>query len=802
MTLFLAWIVFPIVLGLLSLGCGLLLEKASGMRLPGTLLLPGGFIVISIAAYFAHMSSSTASLATPLVVAIAIVGYALSPPWKRFELDRWAAGAAAGVYWVFAAPVVLVGATFAGYIKLDDTATFMSFLDRSLSFGYGASGLAPSTYKSTLLEEGYKYGYPLGAMLPINVGHTLLGVDQLWLYQPYLTMLAVLTGLGLYEVVSGLVQSRALRACVAFFGAQAALIYGYAMWGGVKELFTPGIVLFAACLLPRVKTGTARQVIPLAAASAALIGGLSVGGGVWLIPTMAVGVVLVVLYRSTQDALKIVGVYAVTTIVLALPILVVSKARVNVLGKFTKASQVGNLNHPLSWWQMFGIWPSGDFRNSPSNPTVTHILVVLVAAGAIFAAVMAWRRGRLEVVLALATGVFACLVYVERASPWVAGKALASSSPLVLGVGLAGVAVVIESGRRIEGAVVLVVLGAAVLWGTTMQYHAVVLAPGARLAELETIGAKFSGKGPALLTEYESYGARHFLRGLDAQSASGLRVDPIKLRHAPYCGPDDTSGGACNGVSPDIDEIQLSAIRPFKTLIIRRTGTASRPPSAYHLAWSGRYYDVWQKNPGPWRIITHDSLGSRLQPAAVPDCKVVTQLAHQATAAHGVLATVYRPPAVVIMPNGTVGTPKHFIPLDYGELYGLRHKGSAYTLRLPFKVTSDGKYGVWVGGSFSSNLTAKLDGHTVGEQRNQSEWPGNFLYFGSKHLAPGPHVLVIKHSGPDWGPGSAAVQSFGLGPFVIARGTDDRKVSVVQPKDAHSLCGRSLDWIEVLRPKK
>src|SRR3974377_1672163 len=135
MTLFLAWIVFPIVLALLSLGCGLLLEKASGLRLPGTLLLPGGFFVISIATYFAHMSSKTASLATPLVVALAIAGYVLSPPRKRFQIDAWAAGAAAGIYWVFAAPVVLNGVTFAGYIKLDDTATFMSFLDRALTNG-------------------------------------------------------------------------------------------------------------------------------------------------------------------------------------------------------------------------------------------------------------------------------------------------------------------------------------------------------------------------------------------------------------------------------------------------------------------------------------------------------------------------------------------------------------------------------------------------------------------------------------------------------------------------------------------
>jgi hypothetical protein len=376
----------------------------------------------------------------------------------------------------------------------------------------------------------------------------------------------------------------------------------------------------------------------------------------------------------------------------------------------------------------------------------------------------------------------------------VAGKALASASPIVLGVGLAGAAVVIESGRRIEGGVVLAALGAAVLWSTTMQYHAVLVAPGARLAELGTIGAKFNGQGPALLTDFESYGARHFLRGLAAQTPAGLRVDQISLRNGQ---------GAANGVSPDVDEIRLDQLLPFKTLVIRRTGTASRPPSAYHFAWSGHYYDVWQKNPGPNRIIAHQALGSRFQPAAVPDCKAVMRLASRAAAAHGVLATVFRPQVTVITPKGKIVVPKHFY--NYGEPHGLVYTTKGYKLTLPFKVTSDGQYRVWVGGSFSSTLTAKLDGHQIGQQRNQSEWPGNFLNFGAAHLAPGTHVLVIKHSGPDLGPGSAAKQPFGLGPFVIARVTDSspaiRRVRIVQPKDAHSLCGRSLDWIEALRPR-
>lgn len=803
MTLLLAWIVFPVVLGLLSLGCGLLLETASGMRLPGTLLVPGGFIVISITTYFAHMTDATASLQTPLVVALALAGYGVSPPWKRFELDRWLTGSAAGVYAAFAAPAILAGATFAGYIRLDDTSTFMSFLDRATNHTYGASGLPQSTYKAVLLHEGYKYGYPLGSMLPIDIGNTLLRVDQLWLWQPYLTFLALLTGLGLYELVSGLLESRAFRAAVAFFGAQAALLYGYAMWGGVKELFTPGLVLFAACLVPRLKAGTPRQVIPLAAASAALLGVLSVGGGIWLVPLLVVGLIVLFRTQSLENVLKTAGVYAVTAVVLSIPILSVSSHRLNKLGRFAKGGTegAGNLNHALSRWQLGGIWPSGDFRDQPSHPTITHILVVLVAISAISAAVIAWRRARWEVVVALATGVFACLVYVEGATPWVAGKALASASPLVLGVGLAGAAIAVENRRRIEigavGGVVLAALAAGVLWSTAMQYHGVLLAPSARLMELETIGAKFSGQGPALLTDYEPYSVRHFLRGLDAENASGLRVHTIALRHYPDC-PQDTSGGACNGVSPDLDEIKLGEVLQFRTLVIRRTGVASRPPSAYRRVWSGHYYDVWQRRPGGTRIIEHLSLGSRLQPAAVPACKAVISLARVAAKHHGVLATVVRPEAIVIMPNGKVGVPTHFIPGDYGELYGLVTRTNAYKLKLTFRVPSDGKYRVWVGGSFSSTLTAKVDGRQVGQQRNQTEWPGNFLYFGSTHLTRGSHTLVIRHSGPDWRPGSAARQPFGLGPFVVARGSDRRKVKIVQPKAAHALCGKSLDWIEAL----
>ena len=48
MTLVVGWVLLPLVLGLLSLGCGLLVETVSGTRIPGALLLPLGFALVVV----------------------------------------------------------------------------------------------------------------------------------------------------------------------------------------------------------------------------------------------------------------------------------------------------------------------------------------------------------------------------------------------------------------------------------------------------------------------------------------------------------------------------------------------------------------------------------------------------------------------------------------------------------------------------------------------------------------------------------------------------------------------------------
>src|SRR2546421_12098394 len=94
--MFVAWIVFPLVLTVVALGCGLLLESVAGVRLPGAAIPAAGLAVVVVATPFTTLSDSTAELSAPVVVALATIGLALSPPWGRGRIDPRAITAAAG----------------------------------------------------------------------------------------------------------------------------------------------------------------------------------------------------------------------------------------------------------------------------------------------------------------------------------------------------------------------------------------------------------------------------------------------------------------------------------------------------------------------------------------------------------------------------------------------------------------------------------------------------------------------------------------------------------------------------------
>ena len=188
-------------------------------------------------------------------------------------------------------------------------------------------------------------------------------------------------------------------------------------------------------------------------------------------------------------------------------------------------------------------------------------------------------------------------------------------------------------------------------------------------------------------------------------------------------------------------------------------------------------------------IIQHLSLGSRLQPAAVPRCSDVLRLARLAAAQDGTLAAVERPAAIVIEPDGSAGPPSSFGA--YGEDPKALYLTKPYSLSTGFSVSKTATYGVWVGGSFKAGIKIFVDGRRIGSARDQLNWPDTFTGLGTVRLVPGRHTLLFRYSGPDLRPGSGGVPPFGVGPIALSAATDDTPVTYSGPRMPDRSAGRA-----------
>ena len=763
MSLLAAWVLFPAVLLALCGGVGLLVDLLSGRRLPGALVPPVGLAAIAVVAQFTTVSDATAKLTVPLVVLLAALGARLSFPWRFGRPDPWATAAALGVFLAFGAPVLLTGQpTFAGYIKLDDTATWLALTDHVISHGRDLGGLEPSSYRATL-EANLPSGYPVGAFLPFGAAQKLVGGDLAWVFQPYLSFLAAMLSLCLWRIGSALVGSRPLRGLLAFLAAQPALLFGYALWGGIKELSAAVLVALAAALAPAALAAGPdgrRQAILLALPAGALIGVLSLGGLVWLGPMLLALAVLVARAEGSRE-MAIRGLaLGVAIAALAVPVVVAGGFDPFQSG-LTSESELGNLIHPLNPLQALGIWPSGDFRVDPSATVATAVLVALGVGAALAGLWLAWRR-RAPAPLLFASALLAAAAVVVAGSPWVDAKALATVAPVGLTLALLGAVAALRV-DRLAGVALLLLLAGGVVWSNALAYGGADLAPYDQLHELQRIGERFAGQGPALMTEYNPYGARHFLRSVEGEGASELRVRTVPLR---------TGGVAEKGESVDTDRIEPTAIYEYPLLVLRRSPVRSRPPSPYRLVWSGRYYEVWKRPASPaGPPPDHFGLGEGGEPSAAPPCGMVTGL--------GLLA----------LRNGMRDV--HILAAAHPPIYD----ATDGRLALPRR----GEYEAWLDGSVRGSVELLVDGRRVGAARHQLENDGGFIPLGHTVLGPGRHHAELRFGGADLHPGSGGFPRPEAGPllFTPAGEREDRLVSAPLAR-ASRLCGRKWDWLEAV----
>jgi len=793
-----AWLLFPLVLVVLAIGAGLLIDRTCGRRTPAALLPALGIAVIIIVGQFASLSVTTAPLVTPACVLLAAAGFVISPRWQDWlrpgaSLALPAVGAA--VFAVFAAPIVLSGeATFAGYIKLDDTATWLAFTDQLMERGRDLEGLAQSTYARTL-EVNLEGGYPLGGFAPLGVSAKISGVDFAWAFQPFLAVLAAAMALALYELARPLIASAWTRGAVVFFASQPALLFAYLMWGAIKEaevaMLLPAMAALAICAVgpgrsaERSLKASALAGVPLGIVAAALVAVLSIPGGVWLIALLLPGSIFLVLTGGPGRAGAVLGGALAAALACSVPLLGDSFSPSQEALRVD--TELGNLIEPLGAAQFLGIWPTGDFRLDPVNTDIGFLLAGLAGFATLGGLVLALYRRAGGLVIYAVGGLLGVLAISLFASPWIDAKAMATASPAVLLLAGVTVATLHSSRRRTEAVVLGIALIGGVVWSNLLAYRDVNLAPREQLAELERIGDEIDGQGPTLMTEYQPYGARYFLRDADPEGASELRYREIPQRDGTLLDKAEYA---------DTDEFDLAGLLAYRTLVLRRSPAQSRPPSIYRLTSSGDFYSVWQRPPeSVGQILEHLPLGGPVDPAAVPQCAEVRSLAALAGSG-GTLAAMPRAPVSIVIADRLRATESWFDKTAPGYLTLDAGGVAAGT------VTVSGPPGerrAWLFGSTRADTELWVDGEIVGSVGGQLNNSGQYVELGAADLAPGNHAFEVRYDGPGLGPGTAG-PSGSVGPFVFAPDDVGGEIRYFGTGDATELCGQRWDWIEAIAP--
>ena len=752
--LLVAWVAFPAAQILIWLGCGSLAARSVPGELPRALLAPLGFCVVVVVGGFVTAVPDAAPLTTPLVVVLAVAGFMLAPPWRGGRPSPWLVGALIAVFAAYAAPFVLSGsATLAGYIRLDDSATWLALTDRVMEAGRDIDGLAPSSYEATLFFN-LADGYPVGVFIPLGVGQALLGMDVAWLVQPYMALLAVLLAAALWDLSGRLLRSDWARAAAVFAAAQPALLYGYYLWGGIKEVAAAALIALAACLAYRAaRAGVGfRRLIPVALAVAALIACLSLAGAVWLGPVLAGALVLAVAKGTLREALAKAARLVVLVAAMAAPVFLGGSILPPTSSPLDDPAARGNLIEPLSAFQALGIWPAGDFRLEPDSAGLTIALCGLAAAAAIAGALVAVRRRRWDVAGYVIGVPLAALAIALVGSPWVDGKALATASPALLFAAFAGCLWAWSERRLIIGVCAAALLGAGLAWSNALAFNEANLAPRDQLAELGEIGEMLEGRGPVLMTEYQPYGVRHFLREAEAEGASELRRRIVPL----------ADGSTLDkGLWADTDDFRQDAFEPYEALVLRRSPEQSRPPGEYELSWAGDFYEVWTREAEA--AVERLPLSDGRSPVGMPGCSEVRALARSVPGG-ALRAAEGREPALL---QGTQGE----------------------------SDLEAGRYSVWLEGSVRGRAELAVDGEEVASVRHFLNNAGLYTLLAEVELATGGHEFSVDFSEPLLAPGSGGPSEHGA--LAIAS-ESERGLVTVPADDSAELCGETWDWIEAV----
>jgi len=794
-----AFIGLPIVFFATSSGLGLLVERVAHTQLPNQLLAPVGFCAAVSLMLSVFSLGGDVVPAVIVLVAASAAGFGLAGrSMRRTVALGWSGLAALAVYIVYIFPMLGTGGwTWLGYNFLNDTSVQFGLIQHLKEAGTTTVGL-PMTTGGQTFRTYLESGYPLGTHSYAASLSGLLGQPIEVVYQSFLASMAAVAALSL-AVVARTVAGPRTAAVLGALALGSNLAFQYAMQGDIKEIG----VLAAVCAVAAVTTKLVRASSPIGGApvmGVCLAGVFSVynAAGIPYVAAAGATSVALLLVIHGHGALRrrwlaagglAIGVTAVASAAALTTMREFYSVATGVVSSASPTgSALGQLAHPLGLLQASGIWLRGRYFEPIPPGTLENSLNVgaawVVFALTAFAAVETIRRRQPEILAAIVPVALAALLLTPRVSPYAGAKLLAILSPAV--VLTAGIGLILVS-RYARPVAVAVGAGLVVAIGVSdgLAYHVDQPAPQARMAAIKDAVARTPGRGLILFNEFEEFAKYFDPTGRVNAGSESITPRPIQL----------ITPQVRFGRLFDLDQQQLSYVQSFGNIIIRRSPSASRPPSSFRLAYANSFYEVWTRDSSQPLALLHLQLGDSVMSASGPaPCAAVARLAIEARQAGEPTALVAaQAPTTLLFDVTHAQTRSPGWPLNGVTPATLTLSGPGQ-VRGTIDVRDPGRFTVWVRGDFPRRLRVQVNGRAVGSVLGINT-PGEWLAAGAVDLAAGPTRVRAYAGGGTLRPGDGALGLLGAVAFVRQ---EPAKLIRVGPANSGSLCGKPLDWIEVV----
>ena len=657
-------------------------------------------------------------------------------------------------------PFIAVGHT--GILAVTDNADFYAhvMLADGVRAGTEPVGLDPAWFAE----------YPTGPHALVGGLATLLGVPVDAAFTSLLMAILAMSALAAAHVLRDAgVARRVLGAAVVGIPYLAA---SYTAQTSFKETLLGVIVLSWALAFPivfellRARPLAALPLVALAAGGYADYGIVALG---WLtIVTLAILAAKFVvggwiggLERRTQAGIAVVAV-AMFVVLAAVSQLDQAKALIGNVEDIAQGNTLGgNVRAELPAYQVLGVWPKADLRETSGSLLVPRALAALALGAAAWAAWWWWRRERRPELPAAVVATLAVYVGARlTATPYYSGKALAVAAFAAGAMTLGALVLALRRPRaplEFAGVAVGVVVLAAAAWSSALTLRGARVDPVEHTSELESFRGTLRGK-PTLYLGKHNY-LPWILRGVPvAFPAIDIGRSQVELVRRPEKG--------WSVEQPfDFDHVTADGLDRFDYVLGPRTAFASAPPGNWRSVRRTRSYELWRRSGAtePRQV---------LQEAAAPGARLDCTNADGAALARATGGAAVRSEPVVLPPP----------PGERGE-YGFTRAETGSTLRTSAELPS-GTVSVAMQYVSPTAVEVRIAGRRLVAPPSM-EGPGAFWHVGEID-AGGRADVVIEARRPG---ALAAFRTVLIGRIAFTRAGEGVRVIPID-----QACDKYVDW--------